>query len=88
MMFFSKPRTAGFILMGGNDLELISSLRVYDRWGGMVFERKSLLPVMQEGWDGTVKGQPAPPGMYAFTAVVKMDDSRERHISGTVQLIR
>lgn len=77
-----------FILMGGKDLELISSLRVYDRWGGMVFERKSLLPAMQEGWDGTVKGQPSPAGIYAFTAVVKMDDSRERPISGTVQLIR
>lgn len=77
-----------FNLMGGSDLSLISSLRVYDRWGGLVFEKQSFSPDGQDGWDGMVKGRPAPVGLYAFTAVVKMDDNQERPISGTVQLMR
>jgi gliding motility-associated-like protein len=77
-----------FNLMGGTDLVLISSLRVYDRWGGLVFERQGISPDGRDGWDGTVAGRAAPPGLYAFIATVKMDDDGERPFSGTVQLMR
>jgi gliding motility-associated-like protein len=37
-------------------------LRVYDRWGELLFETTRL----DEGWDGTFRGQPCDPGVYVF----------------------
>ena len=45
-------------------LEGISAytLRVYDRWGTELFESGNIL----NGWNGTLKGQPAPAGTYVW----------------------
>ena len=37
-------------------------IRIYNRWGQQVFSAKSLT----EGWDGTLKNQPAAPGLYTW----------------------
>lgn len=38
--------------------------RVYNRWGEVVFTARS----REEAWDGMIKGQPAPAGIYAWSA--------------------
>jgi len=38
------------------------AFRVFNRWGGLLFETQSL----QEGWDGTVKGQRQNTGLYIW----------------------
>ncbi|MBW6490407.1 MAG: gliding motility-associated C-terminal domain-containing protein [Lentimicrobium sp.] len=35
---------------------------IYNRWGQRVFETKAY----PGGWDGTIKGAPAPPGIYGY----------------------
>ena len=67
----------------------IRSLRVFGRWGEMVFEKKGLPPnVPEQGWDGTFKKKPVPAGTYVYMAeVLKVDGGREL-LSGGVQLLR
>ncbi|MBS1594178.1 MAG: gliding motility-associated C-terminal domain-containing protein [Bacteroidetes bacterium] len=36
------------------------NLRIYDRWGGLVYESKDIT----KGWDGTYKGKPQPADSY------------------------
>ena len=45
-------------------VERVGWLRVYDRWGGLVFERRELIPNDESaGWDGTWRGQRVQPGV-------------------------
>ncbi len=43
-------------------LNSLSYFRVFDKWGQMIFETKDL----NESWDGTVNGKPAPVGVYVY----------------------
>jgi gliding motility-associated-like protein len=73
----------------GNTISLIKSLRVYDRWGGLVYERLNLLPNSNtEGWDGTRNGKLLSPGVYVFTAELLHDDGFEEIIKGDVTLLK
>ncbi len=45
----------------GNTIESMQ-LVVYDRWGEKVFESNS----PAQGWDGTFRGKPLPPDVYAY----------------------
>ena len=63
----------------------ISYLRVFDRWGRLVFEQGNLtLNDQSAGWDG---GE-APVGNYVVTYEVLWRDGRRTSGSGSVQLLR
>ena len=59
-------------------------LRVYDRWGALVFMSNA----PEVGWDGNFKGMPA--GVQAYVYICTYTDSRsEQHVlKGTVMLLR
>jgi gliding motility-associated-like protein len=63
------------------DLEL----RIYDRWGGQVFESSGIA----NGWEGKKNGHDCPGGVYVYKIVFSVDGvagSQER--VGTVMLVR
>jgi gliding motility-associated-like protein len=71
------------------DVSRITALRIFDRWGGMVFEGKDLLPGdVESGWDGTNKGQPCNSGIYIFTAEVESAFGDTIVVKGEVNLMR
>lgn len=59
-------------------------LRVYDRWGALVFAADT----PETGWDGSYKGMPA--GVQAYVYICTYADSRggQHLLKGTVMLIR
>ena len=67
----------------------IAVLRIFDRWGGMVFEGKDLEPgVEASGWDGKTRGKPCNAGMYFFAAEVVIGEGLPVVLSGEVNLLR
>jgi gliding motility-associated-like protein len=50
-----------FFFGGFGILEKDFEFLVFDRWGEMVYETNAFVP-----WDGTVRGIPAPDGVYAY----------------------
>ncbi len=60
------------------------SLAIYDRWGGMIFESKSLT----EGWDGRHEGRPLPQGVYLYRLLMTRADGKEVEKRGVVFLLR
>ncbi|MEQ8703641.1 MAG: gliding motility-associated C-terminal domain-containing protein [Phaeodactylibacter sp.] len=75
--------------VGVPNVQSVTSLQVFDRWGGMVYERTDYLPESsRDGWDGTKRGKPLPSGQYTYVAQVLFIDGLVRSYSGSVRLIR
>ena len=78
-----------FMLFGGFAAREVRSLRVFSRWGELVYESRNM-PLNDErfGWDGTFNGQPLAPGVFAFFAEVEFLDSEILIFEGDVTLVR
>ncbi len=78
-----------FILFGGPAAKTIKTLKIFSRWGSLVFEQNDIsLGEEINGWDGTFKGQPLSPGVYAFVAEIEFIDDEVLLLEGDVTLMR
>ena len=59
-------------------------LKIYNRWGQLVFESNS----KDKGWDGTFNGQPAPIEAYAYVLHVTFIDGTSKLLKGNITLLR
>lgn len=78
-----------FMVFATPEIKEIQRLRIYDRWGQMVFEQLKFSPnELAYGWDGTVRGQKSNPSVFVCT-VEWYDAAGEYHLlTGDVTLIR
>jgi gliding motility-associated-like protein len=78
-----------FYLSANQGIEQISAIYIFDRWGNKVFQNNNFLPGdIDAGWNGTLGGNVLLPGVYVYTAEVKMISGITRIIRGNVTLIR
>ncbi|MFK8058034.1 MAG: T9SS type B sorting domain-containing protein [Saprospiraceae bacterium] len=76
-------------LFGPNVLERINYIRIFDRWGNFVWEGNDLTPNdVSQGWDGTMKGRPMDPAVFAWVAEVLYIDGEALVVSGDINLIK
>lgn len=76
-------------VFGGNDVRLVRTMQIYDRWGEMLFENGNFLPNdPQFGWSGTFKGDPVNPGVYVYMVEVEYVNGETEVISGDVTVVR
>jgi gliding motility-associated-like protein len=73
----------------GRGLQSILFLRIYNRWGNLVFE-KSYFDANNPslGWDGKINGKEATPGLYSYTAQIICGEGSILPVNGNVLLIR
>ncbi len=79
-----------FTLFAGPAAERIQLLRIFDRWGELVWEGKDM-PLGNDGsqgWDGTFRGKKVNPGVYAFVAYVRFVDQEVIEYTGDVTVKR
>ncbi|MBK9108221.1 MAG: gliding motility-associated C-terminal domain-containing protein [Saprospiraceae bacterium] len=77
------------VMQAGSELERVKYLRIFDRWGNMVFEKLDFLPDRQTLlWDGTFNGEKLNPGVFIYTleAVLVNGNSFKKH--GDISLLR
>jgi len=75
----------------GLGVEIVNYMRIFDRWGGLVYERNSFYPNnndLAEGWDGKHKGQFVQPGVFVYIIEVKFLDGRVLLYRGDVTVLR
>jgi gliding motility-associated-like protein len=82
-------RNDGFTVYAGPGVREIQELKVFNRWGGMVFDERNFLPnIPALGWDGRFKGEPAQIGVYAYFATVEFIDGVVVLFKGDIQIVR
>lgn len=72
----------------GTGLQRVKLLRIFDRWGEVVFENKDF-PVNDplSGWDGTFKGRKPQPDVYIYQIEVFCDNGEIIKLAGNISLI-
>ncbi|MCC6281077.1 MAG: gliding motility-associated C-terminal domain-containing protein [Saprospiraceae bacterium] len=67
----------------------INWLRIYDRWGSLVFERNNIVTNdLSDGWDGSSRGQDQNPGVFIFMAEIEYVPGRKLFLKGDVTVFR
>lgn len=78
-----------FFVQGSPAASDIEVLRIFDRWGALIYEAQNIpLNDPQLGWDGTFKGQPVGPGVFAFYTTVRFIDGESLTYSGSITVVR
>ncbi|MCS6929166.1 MAG: gliding motility-associated C-terminal domain-containing protein [Saprospiraceae bacterium] len=78
-----------FFLSASPGVVQINRMFIANRWGEIVYEQNNFQPnIPGLGWDGSFRGQEAPPDVYLFWAELLLWDGRTEVVSGSVALVR
>jgi len=80
-----------FTLYGGPSVERIQTLRVFDRWGNLVYEGDDIPPGTEGevlGWDGNFRGREMKPAVFTWMAEVRFIDQEVLTYKGDLTLLR
>ncbi len=71
-----------------NGIDIINQLTIYNRYGKIIFQNNSFEPGIPElGWDGTVRGNLAPSGIYYYAVEVLFINGETSFYRGFVHLL-
>lgn len=75
--------------VNSDDVETVLSMRIYDRWGELVFVSENQ-PASDPsyGWNGTFKGEPVNPGVFVYVVEVLFINGTTEQIGGDVTIVR
>jgi gliding motility-associated-like protein len=73
----------------GKGLFAVKSMKIFNRWGELVFEKKDVTPNnASDGWNGFFKGMQAPTDTYVYQLEVLCTNTQVLKFNGTISLIR
>jgi hypothetical protein len=80
-------------VFAGSEVRQVRYLRVYDRWGGLIFKNENFLPNdPAQGWDGTIErsstARASHLAVYVWTTEIEYVDGTTEVISGDVTVVR
>ena len=79
----------GFTAFGNVAARKINLMRVYNRWGGLVFETQNIeLNQPKLGWDGLFNGKTLNPGVYVYYMDINFVDNKNVLYKGDINLIK
>jgi gliding motility-associated-like protein len=80
---------SGYVLYGTPAARKIKMLRIFDRWGELVFEKPDInLGDENNGWNGTFKGKMLNSGVFVYVADVEFIDNEVVVLKGEFTLVR
>lgn len=84
-----NSQNSSFTLFSDQQIVEIEFLRIYSRYGAIVFETRNIQPGdLSAGWDGRINNQPAEAGVYVFLARIRFADESVQTKSGDITVIR
>lgn len=73
----------------GNGIKAVKHMRVYNRWGQLIFERQNFnTDDRNAGWDGTFKGQKLSPDVYVYSLAMVCDNNQTVETKGNIMIVR
>ncbi len=77
-----------FTVYSNADVTNVNVLRIFNRWGDILFEAKDFQPnVPEAGWDGTFKAQGLQPAVFVYYTEVTYKDGETEVIIGDVSIV-
>ena len=79
-----------WMISGGQDVQIVRSLDIYNRWGEIVYADR-LFPTdnpLRGSWDGNFRSNEAPSGVYIYIIEVEFIDGQRETYSGDITLLR
>ncbi|GJM33743.1 MAG: hypothetical protein DHS20C18_27440 [Saprospiraceae bacterium] len=71
------------------DIVNIRVMRIFNRWGGLLYETHDFLPEeYAKAWNGKADNKPLDPGAYLYVLEVDFRNGNSRSFSGIVYLLR
>ena len=78
-----------FVLSPGPNVEMIHSVRIYNRWGALLYESPEALPLASVvTWDGQFNGKFVTNGVYIYLVEVSFVDGERQMLSGDITVVR
>jgi gliding motility-associated-like protein len=78
-----------FLPFAGLGVEKVIVMRIFDRWGDLMFENTNFSPNAEKsGWDGTFRGQKMNPNTYVYYIEIELSDGKKQVFSGSLNLMR
>jgi gliding motility-associated-like protein len=73
----------------GKGVEQVKSLRIFNRWGQLVFEKNNFsINDKNQGWDGTFKGEILNPDTFVYTLEATCENGETVFWKGDITIIR
>lgn len=75
----------------GLGVEYVNYMRIYDRWGGLMYELNDFYPDpdnLSQGWDGRYGGDYVNPGVFIYVVEVRFLDGKVLTYRGDVTVVR
>ena len=83
-----NPDREGYTVFGTEYVKIVHSMRIYDRWGELVFEAKDFKPDGNVTWDGSFRGKQMNTGAFVVTVDVEFKTGERKTISSDLLLAR
>ena len=78
-----------FTIYGDNTLASINELKIFDRWGELIWAGENLTPnVNEEGWNGSFRDQPMNSNVFVFVGEIEFIDGVIYEVAGDITLLR
>lgn len=78
-----------FTIFTDRSAKKIQLMRVFDRWGNLVFEGADFPPNDSNfGWDGTFRSKKSPEGVYTWVVLMEYLDGEVISYKGDISLVR
>lgn len=79
----------GFTVYAGDDISIIRSIKIFNRWGGQVFEATDIPPNDEDqGWRGDKNNIPSTSGVYLYMIEIEFADGVTQIEKGDITLLR
>lgn len=73
----------------GEYVQKVNFLRVFNRWGEMVFEQRNFsVNDKSKGWNGTFRGVQLNKGVFAYTAQLICGDGQSIDLKGSIMILQ
>ncbi|MBK6930788.1 MAG: gliding motility-associated C-terminal domain-containing protein [Saprospirales bacterium] len=85
----NDPLNAFLMVQAGNDVRIIKTWQVFDRWGNAIYSQNDFQPNDPTyAWDGKARGDDAASAVYVWYIEVEFIDGEVEEFKGDVALIR
>ena len=76
-----------FFVNANKSVALVKNMRIFNRWGAVVFEGKDLPPNdFSYGWDGFFKGKRSNPGVFVWMVEIEYLDGEILQLTGDITI--